>query len=157
VALILLSTFYHLLLILFPHPQKREQSPLLLAHVYCGHSVAWTRMPLGMEVGLGPGDIAVDGSQPFPKSRAQLPNFRPMSLVAKRLVDQDGTWYGGRPWPRPHSARWGPSSPPPPAKGHRPLPIFGPCLLWSNSRPSQLLLSTCLMLFLLVSIVFCQY
>ena len=26
--------------------------------------------------------------------------------------------------------------------GHRP-PIFGPCLLWPNSRPSQLLLSSC--------------
>jgi len=24
-----------------------------------------------------------------------------------------------------------------------PPPIFGPCLLWPNSRPSQLLLSTC--------------
>jgi len=21
-------------------------------------------------------------------------------------VDQDGTWYGGRPWPRPHCVRW---------------------------------------------------
>ena len=25
-------------------------------------------------------------------------------------MDQDATWYGGRPWPRPHCARWGPSS-----------------------------------------------
>ena len=29
-----------------------------------------------------------------------------------------------------------------PKKGHSP-PIFGPCLLWPNGRPSQLLLSTC--------------
>jgi len=28
-------------------------------------------------------------------------------------------------------------------KGHIP-PIFGPCLLWPNGRPSQLLVSTCL-------------
>jgi len=29
---------------------------------------------------------------------------------------------------------------PPPPKGHNPLPIFGPCLLWPNGRSSQLLL-----------------
>jgi len=33
-------------------------------------------MPLGTEVGLGPGDIVLDGS-PAP------PTFRPMSIVAK--------------------------------------------------------------------------
>jgi len=27
-------------------------------------------------------------------------------------MDQDATWYGGKPLPRPHCARWGPSSPP---------------------------------------------
>jgi len=32
--------------------------------------------------------------------------------------------------------------PAPPQKGAQP-PIFGPCLLWPNSRPSQLLLSSC--------------
>jgi len=30
----------------------------------------------------------------------------------------------------------------PPKKRHN-IPIFGPCLLWPNGRPSQLLLSTC--------------
>jgi len=32
--------------------------------------------------------------------------------------------------------------PPPPIQRAQP-PIFGPCLLWPNGRPSQLLLSTC--------------
>ena len=33
---------------------------------------------------------------------------------------------------------------PAPAKRHKsPRPIFGPCLLWPNGRPSQLLLSSC--------------
>jgi len=31
---------------------------------------------------------------------------------------------------------------PAPPKGAQP-PIFGSCLLWTNGRPSQLLLSTC--------------
>ena len=38
--------------------------------------------------------------------------------------------------------RWGPSSPR--GKGHRSPPLFGPCLLWRNGGPSQLLLSFCL-------------
>jgi len=31
----------------------------------------------------------------------------------------------------------------PSRKWHKPPPLFGPCLLWPNGRPSQLLLSTC--------------
>jgi len=57
-------------------------------------------MPLGMEVGLGPGHIVLDGD------------------------------------------------PAPPSKGHSGIPLFcSPCLLWPNSRPSQLLLSTCLFVY----------
>ena len=33
-------------------------------------------------------------------------------------MDQYGTWYIGRPWPRPHCARWGTS--PVPKMGHSP-------------------------------------
>jgi len=29
--------------------------------VYCGKTVQWIKMPLGMEVGLGPGGIMLDG------------------------------------------------------------------------------------------------
>jgi len=52
-------------------------------------------------------------------------------------MDQDATWYEGRPRPRPHCVTWGPSSP-----SQKPL-IFGSRLLWPNGRPSQLLLSSC--------------
>jgi len=51
-------------------------------------------------------------------------------------MDEDETWHGGRPRPRSHCVRWGPSSLLP--KGAQP-PIFGPCLLWPNGCPSQLL------------------
>jgi len=38
-----------------------------------------------MEVGLVPGDFALDGD-PAPLSKmGRIPNFRPMSIVAKRL------------------------------------------------------------------------
>ena len=58
-----------------PLPQKgAQQPPRFSAHVYCGQTTGWIRMPLGMEVGLGPGH-----------KRGTAPNFRPMSVVAKRL------------------------------------------------------------------------
>jgi len=48
----------------------------------------WIKMPLGTEVGLGPGDFLCQmGTQlPLPKKGAEPPpNFRPTSIVAKRL------------------------------------------------------------------------
>jgi len=43
-------------------------------------------MPLGMEVGLGPDHIVLDGdlSTPPKKGAQQPPTFQPMSVVAKR-------------------------------------------------------------------------
>jgi len=42
-------------------------------------------MPLGIVVGLSPGDFMLDGDPaPSPKSSG-APNFRPTSVVAKRL------------------------------------------------------------------------
>ena len=41
-------------------------------------------MPLGTEVGLGPGHILLDGDPaPPPQKGDGAPNFRPMSVVAK--------------------------------------------------------------------------
>ena len=77
----------------------------------------------------------------LPKKGGTLPIFGPCLLWPNGWMDQDATWYEGRPRPRPHCVTWGPSSPS--QKGHSP-PIFGPCLLWPNGRPSQLLLSTCI-------------
>jgi len=67
--------------------------------------------------------------------------FGPCLLWPNGWMDQDATRYGGRPWPRPHSVRWGCTSLP--QKGHSSPPLFGPYLLWPNTRLSQLLLSTC--------------
>jgi len=76
-------------------------------------------MLLGMVVGLGPGHIALDGdAAPLPKKEAQPPIFGPCLLWPNGWMHQDATWYGGRPWPRPHCARWRCSSPT--KRGHRP-------------------------------------
>jgi len=43
-------------------------------------------MLLGTEVGLGPGNIALDGDPAPPQEKGgTAPNFRPLSVVAKRL------------------------------------------------------------------------
>ena len=52
--------------------------------VYCGQTVGWIKMKLGVLLGLGPGHIVLDGDPTPPKS-GTAPNFRPMSIVAKWL------------------------------------------------------------------------
>jgi len=47
--------------------RKKGRSPQFSAHVYCGQTVAWIKMPLGTDVGLGLRDIVLDGDQaPLP-------------------------------------------------------------------------------------------
>jgi len=73
-------------------PPKGAQQPPLSAHVYCGQSAGWIRIPLG-------------------------------KLVRGRFL------------PRRHCVQWEPSSPT--ERGTAaPPPLFGPCLLYPNSRPS---------------------
>ena len=111
--------------------------------VYCGQTVGWTKMKLGTEVGLGPGHIVLDRDSATPERGHSPPIFGPCPLWRNGWMNYDATWYGGRPWPRPHCVLHGdPARPRPPQKG-TPPPIFGPCLLWLNGRPSQLLSSAC--------------
>jgi len=55
-----------------------------LTLVYCGQTVGWIKMKLGMPVGQGPGHIVLDGD-PAPPKGGTAPNFRAMSVVAKLL------------------------------------------------------------------------
>ena len=97
-------------------------------------------MALGMDVGLGPGDIVLDGdAAPPPQKRSRgLPIFGPFLLWPNGWMHQDTTWHGGRPRHRPHCDRWGSSSHPLP-KNRRwdNAPNFRPCLLWPNGRMHQ--------------------
>ena len=69
-----------------PVPKKGAgPPPQFLAHFYCGQTVGCIEMPLGMEVGLSPGDFVLDGTQSPSQKGGEAPNFRPMSIVAKRL------------------------------------------------------------------------
>ena len=114
----------------------------------------WMDLSPSMEVGLCPGDIVLDGdSAPPPKKRGHsTPNFGPCLLQRNGWMDQHKTSHGGK-----HRARRrclhattatmaqaghivSDGDPVPPKGAQR---RSGPCLLWPNGRPSQLLLSSC--------------
>jgi len=63
------------------------------------------------------------------EKRAQHPNpvFGPCLLWPNGWMDQDATWYGGKPRPT-RCVRCGCSTP---CRGTA-LPVFGSCLLWPN-------------------------
>jgi len=70
----------HIVLDRDPVPQKRHTAAPI-----CSLCLVWIKMPLGTEVqGLGPGNIVLDEDL-APQTGTQLPNFRLMSVVAKRL------------------------------------------------------------------------
>jgi len=55
-------------------PPQRGTAPQLPAHVCCDQVAACTKMPLGMEVGLGQGDFALDGPRSAPQKGAEPPH-----------------------------------------------------------------------------------
>ena len=46
-----------------------------VTRVYCCQMVSWIRMPLGMQVGLGPGHIVLDGDPALPPPKGHSPQF----------------------------------------------------------------------------------
>jgi len=66
-----------------PPPEKGAEPPQFSAHVYCGQTAGWIKMSLDANVSLVPGNIVLHGD-PAPRRRCTAPNFRPMSIVAKR-------------------------------------------------------------------------
>ena len=83
-------------------------------------------MPLSREIGLGPGDIAldVDPALPPPRNGHAAPHFSACLLWPNGWMDQDATWHGGRPRPRPDSTLLD-GDPAPPRKGGIAVPLFG--------------------------------
>ena len=113
------------------------QTVVCLSCSVCNVGVLWPNgsNKLGMEVGLGPGHIVLDGDPaPLTKKGPKPPIFGQCLLWPNGWMDYDATWYGVRSRPRRHCVRWGPSCPSP--KRGKP-PIFGPCLLWPNGWMNQ--------------------
>ena len=112
-----------------PLPQKGRSPIQFSAHVYCGQTAAWIKMPLGTEVGLGLRDIVFDVDPAIPRKMGTPtpPNFWPMSIVAKMAG-----------WLKTPEVDLGPrhivlDGVPAPAKGAQQPPLFGPYLLWQRS------------------------
>jgi len=60
-------------------PPKRVQSPQFSAHLYCGQTAGCIKMPLGMEVGLSPGNIVFDVD---PATHRKRTHPRPIQFLA---------------------------------------------------------------------------
>jgi len=64
-------------------------SCLSVALVYCGQTVGWIKMKLGVVVGFGPGHIVLDGDpDPHMGTAPQLPTFSypPKRSIAVRYI-----------------------------------------------------------------------
>jgi len=95
---------------------SKGAQPPFSAHVCCGQTAGWIKVPLGTGVYMDPGDIVLDGHlAPPAKKRAQYPsNFGPciVCIVAKWLHGSRSHLARGKPRPRPHCVTWRPSSSP---------------------------------------------
>jgi len=63
----------------------------------------------------------------------QKKEIRPISVWPDGLMDQDTTWYGGRPQSRPRCVRWGPAASQ--KRGHSPLAHFWPMSIVAKRSP----------------------
>jgi len=142
-----------------PFPKKgAKPPPPFSAQVHCSQTAGWIKTALGVEAGLGPGHIVLDGGKPRPRRRCvrwgrssalkgAQPPFSVHVYCGQTAGRMKTPWYGSRPRPRPHCVRRGPCMSP--AKGaQQPAPLFGPCILWPRSPISAttefLLLAGCL-------------
>ena len=95
------------------------------------------KLKLGLQVGLGPGDIVLDGDSAPPPKGGRAPNF-----LAHICCGQMAVWIN---MPLGMEERLGPGDfvidgdPAPPSQkgGGAPSPIFGPFKLWPNGWMHQ--------------------
>jgi len=81
---------------------KRGGPQKFSARVYCGQTAGWIKIVVGMEVGLRPGDFALDGDPVASRKKGGAHSlvFGPFLLWSNGCMDQDATWHGGRSQPR---------------------------------------------------------
>jgi len=123
-------------------PPLKGHSPQFSVNVHCGQMAGWTKIPLGVEVGLGPGNFVFDGEPATPRKKGTLPDaiFGPCLLWPNGWMDEDSTCYRSRPQPTPHCIRWGPRSP---TERRTAAPLFLADVGCGHSCSSQPLLSSC--------------
>jgi len=65
-----------------------DTGPQFSANVRCGQTAGWTKMPLGIEVGLGPCDFVFDGDLATPKNG----HTHPTRFVVHVCCGQTAGW-----------------------------------------------------------------
>jgi len=70
-------------------------SVLFVTLVYCGQTVGWIKMKLGIQVGLGPGHVVLDGNSVLLPQRGGA-ELGPYRLWPNGWMDPDATWYRER-------------------------------------------------------------
>ena len=83
-----------------------------MTFVHCGQTVGWIKTKLGVQVGLDPRHIVLGDPAASPPKGHSPPIFGPYLLGPNGCMDQDATWYEGRPRPRRLCIRQGPRSTP---------------------------------------------
>jgi len=125
-----------------PLPQKGRNPTQFSAHVYCGQTAAWIKMPFGTEAGLGLRDIVFDVKAAAPRKKGTP---TPTQFLAHVYCGQMAGWMK-----TPLGTEvdlgtgyivldWDPA----PAKRGTAAPLFSAHVYCGYGRPSQLLLSSC--------------
>jgi len=121
-------------------PPKRGQDHQFSTHFYCRQTAGCVKMPLGMEVGLSPGDFVLYGNPASPPLKGHSPQF--LSNV------RCGQTTGWMKTPLGTEVDLGPGHivldgvPALRERAQQP-PIFSAHVYCGHGRPSQLLLSSC--------------
>jgi len=106
-------------------PQKGGTAAPTFRPMCCGQTAGWIKIPLGTEVGLSLSHVVLDGD---PAPSQERNTAIPILANVYCGCGETAVWIK-----MPFDTE----------VGIGPAPIFGPCLLWPNGCPSQLLLSTC--------------
>jgi len=116
-----------------PSLKGHSPPPQFSANVRCGQTTGWTKMALGMEVGLGPGDFVYDGDPANPSTEGTPTTTQFLAHVycgqtAEWMKTPLGTEVDLSPG---HTVLDG--VPALPETGRAAPHLFGPCLLWPRS------------------------
>jgi len=81
-----------------PSPSSKRRQSQFLAHFYCDQTAGCINMPLGIEVGLSPGDFVLDGDPVSLPKKGWSPQFSTHVYCGQTAawIKMPCTWYGGR-------------------------------------------------------------
>ena len=99
--------------------------------VHCGQTVGRIKMKLGMQVGIGPGHIVLDGDPALPPPKGHNPPQFSADVCCGQMAAWIKTSLGMELGLGPGDSVLNGDSAPLPTKGVGPQ-IFGPCLLCPN-------------------------